>query len=335
MNQFKFVTLFNIFFITIICLSACKKDSSSQVTNDLLPVVQTVSYNKLLLNTVDFEGNVTDDHGSFVSKRGFCWSSTEANPTLLNLKTESGTGAGSFSAQLTHLKGQTSYHVRAYATNNYGTGYGSSFAITTVDSTVTDVDNHIYRVVQISNQIWMAENLKTVHLNDYTSIPSCNDNTTWSGLSTPAYSWYNNDAPAYADLYGAFYNWYTVNTGKLAPAGWHIPSDAEWSTLITNLRGNTVAGGQMKSTGTLQAGTGLWNAPNSGATDSSGFSGIPSGDRFSNGSFYDMGDYGNWWTSTEMNISSAYYYFLAYNNSGVSRNNDNKSSGFSVRCIRN
>ncbi len=110
----------------------------------------------------------------------------------------------------------------------------------------TDKNNNNYTVVKIGNQTWMAENLKTTRFNDGTPIPLVSDNTTWSTLSTPGYCWYNNDSVNFKDFGGALYNWYAVNTAKLAPPGWHVPTDAEWTTLTNYVGGLDVAGGKLK-----------------------------------------------------------------------------------------
>ena len=119
-------------------------------------------------------------------------------------------------------------------------------------TTVSDADGYVYHTVTIGAQVWMVENLKTTKYNDGTAIPLVTDSTAWAILTIPGYCWYNNDAVTYKATYGALYNWYAVNTGKLAPKGWHVPADAEWTKLITFLGGEDVAGGKMKSTGTIK-----------------------------------------------------------------------------------
>jgi uncharacterized protein (TIGR02145 family) len=334
MKQFVTFTFPAIMTGLLIIVSGCKKKSEDSSTSGPVPVVQTVGSGNILLNTVNFDGNVTNDGGSFVTKRGFCWSSTEANPTILNFSVESGAGAGPFTALLEGLAGQTTFHVRAFATNSNGTGYGSSFVVTTIDTTVTDIDNNHYRVVQIGSQVWMAENLKTRDYNDYLYIPWYADNTTWSNLDTPGLTWYNNDEATYGAKYGILYNWYTVNTGKLAPAGWHVPTEAEWNTMINTCGGTEYAGGKLKSTGTIQSGTGIWNTPNQGASNSTGFSAFPGGDRFGNGGFYDLGNYCIFWTSTEKSTSDASCLSLSYTNTGAIMTQSSKTLGYSVRCMR-
>lgn len=101
--------------------------------------------------------------------------------------------------------------------------------------TVTDVEGNVYKTVKIGNQWWMAENLKTTRYSDGTKIPHVPDSLMWINLTTPAYCCYHNDAITYKNTYGALYNWFTINTGKLAPKGWHIPTDVEWTALINNL----------------------------------------------------------------------------------------------------
>jgi uncharacterized protein (TIGR02145 family) len=195
---------------------------------------------------------------------------------------------------------------------------------------VTDIDGNTYRTVRIGGQVWMAENLRTTKYNDGTAIPLVTDNNTWYGLSTPAYCWYDNDRSKNAPTYGALYNWYTVNTGKLCPTGWHAPTDSEWTALTTFMGGTSVAGGKLKETGITH-----WRSPNTGATNSSGFTGLPGGSHgYSSGPFYFLGDDGFWWTSTADSDYDAWSLNLSYDNSTIDRIRYHKRHGFSVRCLR-
>jgi uncharacterized protein (TIGR02145 family) len=193
---------------------------------------------------------------------------------------------------------------------------------------LSDIEGNQYKVVKIGNQVWMAENLKTIKYNDGTAIPFVTDGAEWAGLITPAYCWYNNDGAAYKAAYGALYNWYSVNTGNLCPTGWHVPTDAEWTTLTTYLGGETVAGGKLKESGTAH-----WASPNSG-TNESGFTALPGGYRYFSGSFLGIGNFGNLWSSTEFDEAFAWYRFLYYMSSDMSPYNIYKYFGFSVRCIK-
>src|SRR5262245_47721661 len=149
----------------------------------------------------------------------------------------------------------------------------------------------------------MNKNLSVTKYRNGDPIPQVKKNAKWATLTTGAWCWLNNDSAN--SIYGRLYNWYAVNDPRgLAPAGWHIPSDSEWTTLQTFLGGDSVAGGKMKSTGTIKAGTGLWRFPNTGATNSSGFTALPGGWRLDDGSFHNLGGndvgygVGHWWTAT-------------------------------------
>jgi uncharacterized protein (TIGR02145 family) len=194
---------------------------------------------------------------------------------------------------------------------------------------VKDIDGNEYNVIKIGNQIWMAENLRTTKYRDGKAILLVTDGTAWNYLNTSGYCLYNNFV-AYRNSYGALYNWYAVNTRILCPTGWHVPSDAEWTTLTTFLGGDSVAGGKLKETSTVH-----WSRPNTGATNESGFKALPGGTRYNRGSFYHTGYYGCWWSATEYyNESNAWYRGMSYETCYVRRHYDSKSVGFSVRCLK-
>ena len=196
--------------------------------------------------------------------------------------------------------------------------------------TVKDIDGNVYKTVTIGKQVWMVENLITTKYNDGKTIPLVTDNTSWTDLSTPAYCWNNNDATTYKNTYGALYNCYTVNTNKLCPKGWRIPSDAEWTTLTTYLGGEGVVGGKLKETGTTH-----WKRPNLKATNSSGFTARAGGGRHEDEKFYDLGSKGYWWSSTEEGEANAWCFELQYAIRSINRLGSRKPSGWSIRCLRN
>jgi uncharacterized protein (TIGR02145 family) len=150
--------------------------------------------------------------------------------------------------------------------------YKPTVAGVTNQLTVTDIDGNAYNIVTIGGQAWMKENLKVTKYKDGTTIPLVTATGAWVALTTPGYSFYNNSVTG--GVYGALYNWYTVNTGKLCPTGWHVPSTTEWTTLETFLGGASVAGGKLKETGTSK-----WFSPNTGATNETGFTALPGGAR--------------------------------------------------------
>jgi uncharacterized protein (TIGR02145 family) len=196
---------------------------------------------------------------------------------------------------------------------------------------LTDQDGNTYKTVIIGTQTWMAENLRTTRFNDGTSIPLVTDNKDWGYLSTPAYCWCNNDPATFKNIYGALYNWFTVNTGKLAPQGWHVPTNEEWIELSTYLGGEAIAGGKMKEEGTAH----WWN-PNTGATNSSGFTSLPCGYRsHSGGDFPYVSTNAYFWSSTEGDETGAWYRLLFAGSEIICpRYLECKKDGFSVRCIK-
>ena len=195
---------------------------------------------------------------------------------------------------------------------------------------MTDQDGNVYKTIVIGTQEWMAENLKASHYRNGDLIPVVTGPNTWAGLSTGATCWYNNDSATYNCPYGKLYNWYTtVDARNLCPTGWHVPTDAEWTILGTFLGGDAIAGVKMKSTGTQ-----YWNSPNSAADNSSGFSGLPGGNRYSNGAYYDVGYGGSWWSSSQDATADAWYRLLSYYYGYLYRNFNYMRNGFSVRCLR-
>jgi len=194
--------------------------------------------------------------------------------------------------------------------------------------TLADIDGNVYNIVIIGTQIWLTENLITTKFNDSIPIPLITDSYEWINLTTSGYCW-GYDDPSDRMIYGALYNWYAVNTGKLAPKGWHIPTESDWITLQNYLGGASVAGGKLKEKGTSH-----WNAPNTGATNESGFLALPGSYRSKvNGTIPTKFLSGVWWSSTG-SIDSFGRFLLEYNSAASDYRNDNGTYGLSVRCIR-
>jgi uncharacterized protein (TIGR02145 family) len=211
------------------------------------------------------------------------------------------------------------------------------------DHYFNDYDNNKYNTVQFSNLVWMAENLKTTRFNDGTPIPLVKDKEEWNNLQTPAYCFADSSSaywgPGYSSalrkVFGALYNWYAVNTGKLCPTGWHVPSDGDWRRLTAYFGGDSVAGNKLKSTY-------FWPVRSDTiktTTNKSGFTALPGGSRQPDGSlfYFDLGDTGFWWCSPEYPGNSAFealYKSIGTENGTVHSALSNKSSGFSVRCVK-
>ena len=204
---------------------------------------------------------------------------------------------------------------------------GSTSAINPITSSI--VAPVAMPTIQIGNQLWSKNNLDVSFYRNGDEIPYVDNATTWAGLTTGAWCYYNND-PANGEIYGKLYNWYAVNDSRgLAPQGWHIPSDAEWTILSTKLGGAAAAGGKMKTAGTTN-----WITPNTGATNSSGFAGLPGGYREPSGTFGALGYTGDLYSSSESDATTAWTRYHNSDNGSLYSLNFNKKFGFSVRCLR-
>lgn len=274
------------------------------------PTLSTKSLKSITKTSAISGGIITSDGGSPITVRGIVWGANP-NPTIsLATKTTDGIGIGDFVSNISGLSENITYYVRAYATNSIGTAYGQQLSFETNSSgTFTDSrDGNIYKWIRIGDQIWMAENLKAIKYNDNTEIPNVTIADSWVNLSTGAYCWYNNNISN--SSYGALYNWFAVKTGKLAPVGWHVPSETEWAELESYISTNSIS--LLNTTG--------FNALKAGWRDLNG------------GSFYDLGTKGYWWTNTETENTKAWIKYISSSN--VLKISHHKINGVSVRCIK-
>ena len=193
---------------------------------------------------------------------------------------------------------------------------------------VTDTEGNVYRIVNIGTQTWMAENLKPTKLNDGTSISIISDNASWLNSNSSGMCWFNNESGNKNTL-GALYNWYTVNTNKLCPTGWHVPNEAEWTILINYCGGLSQAGAKLKEKGLSH-----WNDPNLGATDDFSFTALPSGMRYNSGTFSNSGSLAVWWTSSESDNSNSWSFSAVSGAIFANKMTFTKQYGLSVRCIK-
>jgi uncharacterized protein (TIGR02145 family) len=299
-----------------------------------LATLSTTTVSSITETTSVSGGNITNDGGDTVTSRGVCWS-TSSNPTPADNSSVNGSGTGSFTSNLSGLTGGTTYYVRGYAINSLGTAYGNEVSFTTRSSSgvmygdgVTDANGNTYQSVIIGTQEWMTENLRTTKYSDGTAIPNVTSASQWVNLSTGAWCNYNNSSSKDA-TYGKLYNWYAVNTSKLCPTGWHLPTDAEWTVLTDYL----AADGHNGTQGTALKATSGWYSDN--GTDDYGFLGLPGGLRNSNnGNFYNIGNDGYWWSSSQIYTYYAWSRNLDASNDNVYRSSYTKDYGFSVRCLR-
>ena len=323
-----------------------------------LPTVITSPVTNFSSTSATCGGIVTSDGGATVIARGVCWRNIP-NPTIANSHTTNGTGMGNFTSSLTGLIANTTYFVRAYATNGVGTAYGSEVSFTTIPtsaftcgtSTLTDADGNIYNTVQIGQQCWMKENLRTTKYADGTFISPGS-----SIVSTNVAYWYypNSDA-SNEPTYGLVYNWPAVMHGNassstnpsgvqgVCPTGWHVPSDAEWTQLTDYVSSQSqyVCGSDNTQIAKALASTTDWptytgnctvgNTPSN--NNSTGFSALPAGTR--HGTTYDgFGIVGHFYSSTGSAGGGAWRRYISFSSAFVRREIGTTNEAYSVRCLR-
>ncbi|MBR4647866.1 MAG: fibrobacter succinogenes major paralogous domain-containing protein [Bacteroidales bacterium] len=268
-----------------------------------------------------------------IQECGFCWS-TSSNPSINNSSSVATWVNDHYRTTLTGLQPNTRYYVKAYVKDNYGISYSSEVNFVTSQAcpaSVQDYDGNTYGVVSIGSQCWMKENLRTTHLNNGTAITLVQDSTAWSNRTTGAYCYYNKTN------YGHLYNYYAVAYGNLCPSGWHVPSYDEVFTTLYNALDASNVGGKMKVTGTT-----YWMSPNTGATNSSGFSARGGGYRPRGYGFRDIRKSAVFWTTTTYSSDYAYDFMMSYDAGELYRYGSSaydysidKKSGLSVRCVKN
>jgi len=308
--------------LVVILTNSCKDKDKS------VPILTTSAVTGITSVSASCGGSITGGCSAIIA-RGVCWS-TETMPTIDDSKTKDEACGDNFSSAITGLTPNTKYYVRAYATNDLGTGYGSAVSFTTLQgNTVTDIDGNIYNTVVIGTQTWMLENLKVTKFNNGDALSNIVNDSAWISLTTGAYCNYNNDANN-STTYGRLYNWFAISDSrKIAPTGWHIPSNADWATLIDYLGGKDAAGGKLK-----EAGLSHWISPNMDADNSSGFTALPGGYRFSDGIFSRIGSNGYWWSATENDTLNAWARQLGTDHMDCDLNSFLKVDGLSVRCLK-
>jgi uncharacterized protein (TIGR02145 family) len=329
--------------LIIICSCSTSSDGNGNSTTTVVPLAPT-----------GLTGTVAS-----ATQINLSWTDNSTNET--GFKIERRTGSANYAVvgtvnqdvlafSDTGLTPSTTYIYRVYAFNSVGNSltYSNEVTITTSNYTsinvpgpnVTDIDGMTYQSVTNCGLIFTKQNLNVSKYSDGTPIPQVTDPTEWSNLITGAWCYYNNTTTN-GTTYGKLYNWYAVAgiydvasannpslRKKLAPTGWHVPTDAEWTQLTDCLGGESIAGGKMKTTGTS-----LWIS-NTDATNTSGFTGLPGGYRNLTGTFGTIRNNGFWWSSSESSTAYAGYRILYYNFGLAGRDFDYKKLGFSVRCVK-
>ena len=321
-----------------------------------IPTVTTNPVTNIGATSATVGGMVTSDGGENVFDRGVCYSTT-SQPTISDNCIHIGQGTGSFSDIVNGLLQETTYYVRAYAINSLGVAYGQEVNFTTISpstficgtSTIIDIDSNVYNTVQIGNQCWMRENLRTTKYADNTDIAQGSATST-----TTAYWYYPNNDASNKPTYGLLYNWPAVMHGAasssanpsgvqgICPNGWHVPSDAEWTQLTDYVSNQSeyVCGEYNTYIAKALAATTGWNSSTETCAvgnivadnNATGFSILPAG--YYNGDYWALGTSADIWSTTENNSSYAYYRNPVYNSAAIIPVNHYKYHGFSVRCLK-
>lgn len=332
--------------VSLVAITSCTKDET-------IPVITTNGISEITETTAICGGTITSDGGNAITGRGVCWSINH-NPTISDSVFNNGEGTGSFTSNITNLTANTTYYVRAFATNSSGTYYGEEKVFTTssleiITGTMTDQEGNEYATITIGNQIWMASNLRTTIYNDNVAIPQVDGITEWSNLSTPALRVHTNLVEADSiQYYGRMYNWFAVNTGKLCPTGWRVASADDWDALENNL----IESGYNYDNSTSEDKIGKSIASSNGwevyggeitgdvgnnqtENNSTGFAGYPGGYTDGNGMSYSFHYNVYWWTSTEFNSTGATSRNISTNRNDLGMDEQTaKQNGFYVRCVK-
>jgi uncharacterized protein (TIGR02145 family) len=316
------IFLFSIVLLLSISVVSCKKEN-----NISLPKVTTYSPIFIASSTVTVGYS---DGGSALLESGL-FMGISTNPETSGSRLKIGTDTGNYVVQINGLLPGTQYFIKAYATNAKGESLGEEVNFTS-PATVSDFDNNVYETVKIGTQQWMAKNLKTTHYLNGELIATTSPSTlNISGETSPKYQWSYGGDDLNAATYGKLYTYYAItDTRKVCPAGWHVPTDTDWTALESALGGFTIAGSSLKETGNTH-----WISPyNLDATNITCFKALPGGYRNDTGGFSFSGNYGFWWSSTQGDAYYAWARSLSVQSSQISRSSFMKNYGASVRCIK-
>jgi uncharacterized protein (TIGR02145 family) len=300
---------------------SCKKDT-------VMPTVTTTDLTEITINSVTAGGKILSSGGARITESGVCWSTTP-EPDITGTRTSDSTYEDMFTSSITGLSSGTTYYVRAYATNRAGTAYGDEISFYTL---IADTDGNAYDVVKIGDQIWMKEDLKTTRYSNGDAIgTTATVITDISAEVAPKYEWIYNGDEEMLKTYGRLYTWFVAtDTRNVCPTNFHVPTHKEWVDLREYLGGESVAGGQLK-----EAGTTNWLTPNTGATNTSGFTALPSGYRSILGEYDALGTISYHWSTDPETDPRIWGIELRNTNGEFVTGAYNRNDGLPVRCLKN
>ncbi len=301
--------------VMAVVFTGCNKDEDLAA-----PEMGETKIKYITENSATLTAELTDEGDEIVNRNGVCWS-TEPEPTIDDNEVKASDYEDIFTAELEDLTAGTTYYARGYATSDAGTSYGQEITFTTT-TPVEDIEGNQYPTVQIGDQIWMAENLKTTTYNDGSAIPNETDNDAWSELTTDAYSWWENDTEEANDDWGAYYNYFAVETGKLAPEGWHVATEEDWNELIAFVDEDADKIKHMGST-------------TFGDNNQTNFNAYMAGYRAGgSGGFARRGEWSFFWIGGENAGGVNYSTRIESDSKGFEHDANSSQTGSSVRCIK-
>jgi uncharacterized protein (TIGR02145 family) len=347
MNKLLKICFFTMLSICSI-LESCKKEEQK-------PLLTTDPVSEISRTSARGSGSIINEGSDTAIYSGFCWS-TRTLPTINdNMISTSDMTRSIFNAEISLLLPGTTYYVRTFGVAAVNKYYGNQISFTTKPAaakttfnpnltyqTVSDIDGNIYKTINIGTQEWMAENLKTTRFRDGAIIPLVANSEEWKTLKTPGYCWFSNDEAVFKNIYGAYYNWYVVNTGLLCPSGWHVPDEDDWKVLKLFLGmtpeqvesgyfPDTDAGNKIKESGTYN-----WIEESVTASNESGFTALPGGSRGEGGDFGGEGGGGGWWSASQRTQYPFPFSHWVTSKAGWIFKSDMLSYnyGLNVRCVK-
>lgn len=313
--------------------------------DETLPVLSKPEVSEITQTTAKVSRLIIADGGTTIEASGLVWGESE------NLMLESSSGknnetitGGKITSVITGLIPGTRYFIRAYAVNKLGTAYTEPAEFSTKGiiqgNGVMDHEGNTYPTVVLGDQEWMAANLKTSNFNDGTPVTNVASPAEWVNLNTGAMCWYDNDQAVWAEAYGALYNWFVVQSGKICPQGWHIPSLNDWKKLSAYVGGDSIASERLRSGHAAPANHPRWDNSVRNSTDAFGFAAQPGGGRiadpWNNSRYISLGTEGYWWSSSENTVQNTGAWFVQVGNTHPdwSIKWAEKSNGLAIRCIK-